>query len=342
MKLALLLGAMATTFAAPALADDEPKPLFAQDAPLTITIDGPIRKISRSAARSTDPYPATLTIDGETIPITLAARGLSRRQPTSCSFPPLRVQLTGKPTETSPFAGQKTLKLVTHCRERGDFERYALREYAAYRLYNRLTSESLRVRLLRVRYLDAGKDVSEHWGFFIEDIDDAAERMGGKELEVPGVSYAALDSADASRVAMFRYMISDLDFDTAQGPEGTDCCHNSKLVGETKESRSALIPVPYDFDFSGFVNAPYALPPESIGVRSVRERHYRGLCRDNETARQAAREFIAARPALEAEIRGITQIEADDRDHLIGFIADFFDDVATPDLVEKKLLKDCR
>jgi hypothetical protein len=41
-------------------------------------------------------------------------------------------------------------------------------------------------------------------------------------------------------------------------------------------------PIPYDFDFSGLVNAPYAGPNPALAHlhSSVRERLYRGFCSD--------------------------------------------------------------
>ena len=36
--------------------------------------------------------------------------------------------------------------------------------------------------------------------------------------------------------------------------------------------------MPYDFDHSGIVNAPYAHPAEELLMRSVQERRYRGYC----------------------------------------------------------------
>ena len=38
--------------------------------------------------------------------------------------------------------------------------------------------------------------------------------------------------------------------------------------------------MPYDFDHAGIVDAPYALPPEELGLESVHERRFRGYCID--------------------------------------------------------------
>ena len=56
--------------------------------------------------------------------------------------------------------------------------------------------------------------------------------------------------------------------------------------------------VPYDFDVSGLVNPPYALPPEGLGLDTVRQRRYRGYCIHNAQALAVAAEFRAKRAGL--------------------------------------------
>ena len=87
----------------------------------------------------------------------------------------------------------------------------------------------------------------------------------------------------AARFAMFNYMIGNLDWSVRAGPQGDSCCHNGRLVG----GGPLLTPVPYDFDFSGLVDAPYATPPEGFKINSVRQRLYRGYCAHDAEARAA-------------------------------------------------------
>src|SRR5512139_3390786 len=110
-----LLALTILTLPSVAAAQASPKPLFASDAPIRITIQGPIGSISRKAAKSVDPEGATLTMvsPAESHPIQLSARGLSRRTGGICTFPPLRVQFLQAPAASSLFVGQKRLKLVT-------------------------------------------------------------------------------------------------------------------------------------------------------------------------------------------------------------------------------------
>ena len=137
------LACLAILVASPAAAQKS-KPLFETSDVIQVTIKGPVPAVVRS--RSRDPVSAVLqTSTGETLPIALSARGLTRRMADTCDFPPLRVDFTRPPPPTSLFAGQRRLKLVTHCRNEGSFQQYVLLEYAAYRLYNVLTPMSFRV-----------------------------------------------------------------------------------------------------------------------------------------------------------------------------------------------------
>jgi hypothetical protein len=331
--------ALGLLIAGPATAAKGDAPLFADDTVLEVTITGPVGDISRKADKSTDPQPATLSANGETLPITLAARGITRRR--NCEFPPMMVDFVDKPADASLFDRQNRLKLVTHCKGAAGFDRYVLREYAAYKIYNALTPKSLKVRLAKIRYIDGGKEVAQRFGFFIEDIDDLAKRMAGKEIEVTSVPSTALDADDAARYTLFQYMIGNLDWDMTKSPAGADCCHNSKLVGATAEAREGLTPVAYDFDYSGLVNAPYATPPDAIPVPSVRTRYYRGLCRHNDAVRAGAGTFLSARPAVESALTAIKELPASDRDNIRKYLAAFYDDLATPKDIDK-LVKGCR
>ena len=71
-------------------------------------------------------------------------------------------------------------------------------------------------------------------------------------------------------------MIGNTDFSTLTGPGGANCCHNNRLF--KGEQDRFLTSIPYDFDSTGLVNAPYAYPNPTIKLFSVRARLYRGFC----------------------------------------------------------------
>lgn len=320
-----------------------PTPLFASDDMIRITITGSLRALSGERGRQSGAQAGSLALAGaapETHAIRLSARGLTRRQRDICQFPPLRVEFAQPPAAGSLFAGQRRLKLVTHCRDSASFQKHVLTEYAAYRLYNRLTPMSYRVRLAAIDYVDEnGRSLGTRPGFFIEDVDDVAARNGAREAGVGDrIAPSRLEPEAGGRLAMFQYMIGNLDWSMIAGPEGDGCCHNSRLIAPA--GGTALVPVPYDFDFSGLVDAPYAVPPDAIRVSSVRVRRYQGFCRHNAEARSFAVDLRGRRGEIEAEIGAVPGLDRRAAASAIAYLGGFFDRIATDQGIEE-VLRSC-
>jgi hypothetical protein len=350
MCLALKMALAAAMFsilswANPVRAAAGPKPLFAGDEVLSLTLTGPFDTISRDIAAK--PVSGVLKVGGaapETLPVTLSVRGTTRRKEEVCTFPPLRVEFTQKPGPSSIFKGQKHLKLVTHCQRMPEFQQYVLLEYNAYRLYRALTPASFNVRLAKINYVRTdGRALTTRLGFFIEDINDVAKRNGQERLRgVKKISVSQLDAAAAARYAVFEYMISNLDWAMTAGQAGEDCCHNARLMsaeGATGTS-TGLIPVPYDFDYAGLVNAPYAVPPDGIHVANVKVRRYRGFCAHNEEAKAFLGEISTRRAELMTILNETPQLEDRTRRNAAGYLGDFFEEAGSPSKVAD-LMKVC-
>ena len=322
------LGPFAVSVASSPLAAQpaqSPTPLFASDAPIQITIKGPISSLTK---RSTGNQPATLTHAGTAYPISLSPRGITRLKKDVCQFPPLRVTFAQRPPAGSLFEGQRRLKLVTHCRSSVDFQQKVLLEYSAYRLYNLLTPISYRARLATIDYVDdGGKLTVSRVGFFIEDIDDVAKRNGMvKPRTADRVPVTQLEPRASGRFAVFNYMIGNLDWSMRAGPAGEGCCHNGRLLAPA-QSAARMVPVPYDFDFSGLVDAPYAEPPDQVGVSSVRERAYRGYCLYGSDAAAVAAEMSRRRGEFVGLFSTIPGMDERTRGRAASYIDGFFKDV---------------
>jgi hypothetical protein len=322
------------------LAAQQPKPLFAASDPIRITIQAPLSGLIRS--RSSTIVQGTLTdAEGNALPVALSVRGITRRSTDTCEFPPLRVEFTSPPPPTSLFAGQKKLKLITHCRNNPAFQQYVLLEYSAYKMYNLLTPHSFDVRLANVDYRDAdGRPIISRVGYFLEDLHDVAGRNAMKETHAPNlVALADLSPPDAARYALFQNMIANHDWSMRAGPAGKACCHNAELMGDL--APGATVVVPYDFDFSGFVDTPYATPPDQLHLGSVRERVYRGYCAHNADALTIARQMRDARPQMMAAITSTPGIDPQRAAKAIAFLDGFFADIANDEAVNSNLLRRC-
>jgi hypothetical protein len=344
--LAALLGALAS----PALAQSR---LFSDEAPLEIVITAPFKELVRTAAKTPNPYPATLSVSEgaqapQSFPLQVQARGVSRRTLGFCQFPPLFLDFDKTVTRETVFRGQGKLKLVTYCRDRDDYEQRILIEAVAYRLYNVLTPQSFRVRMAKVTYKTDAKDagVARH-GFLIEDMEDVAKRNGLKEikLQTHQITPAQLDARAAGRVALFEYMISNVDYDFVAAAPGRDCCHNIRAMAAKDATAGPLggvVPAPYDFDHSGIVDAPYAVPQEVLKLRDVTQRLYRGYCATNGEIPALIEEFRGKRAAIMAVIAGDPRLTEAFRAKAAKFVDGFYEVINDPARVESQIVKRCR
>jgi hypothetical protein len=70
-------------------------------------------------------------------------------------------------------------------------------------------------------------------------------------------------------MAVFQYLIGNTDW-------SIQYLQNIKLI--MRDSNSIAMPVAYDFDHAGLVDAPYAHPAEELLMSSVQQRRFRGYC----------------------------------------------------------------
>jgi hypothetical protein len=267
----------------------DPTSAAAQE-PVRFTLTLPIRDVMRSDDGSE--WPAQLALEGaEPVEVKVRRRGKSRLE--HCQFKPLWLNFQTKDLRGTVFAGQNRVKLVTHCTN-GFFKRgYLATELLSYRLLNNLTDASFRVRAAAITYIDADnqKAQAQH-GFIIEHKKDLAKRLDATDADVEQMNVADYRAANLALLALFQYAIGNTDFSFIRGPADDDCCHNSVVL--RSNSSGDYLNVPYDFDNTGLVNPPYAVPGEGLKIRSVTQRLYRGYCSHN-GATQQARELILER-----------------------------------------------
>ena len=340
----LLLWLIMLGLASPAMAANSgEKPLFASSDPIRITIAGPMSTLAK--VRAEEPRPATVTVAGtsQQLPVTLSTRGITRRATDVCQFPPLKVRFTSPPPMDSIFAGQKSLKLVAYCRSAESFQQYVLLEYATYRMLNVLSPASFRVRLAQIDFVnDDGRPFITRYGFFIEDLDDVAKRNGMREAKLPDlIPITSLSPRHAALYALFQDMIANHDWSMRAGPKGENCCHNAKLIAPAQGVAAGVIPIPYDFDFSGLVNAPYATPPDQLHLSSVRQRQYRGYCMQNGEAYAVAAQMRASKPQMLAALSSTPGLQPATIQRATDYLNTFFDQIQSNDTLLAKVLKSC-
>jgi hypothetical protein len=292
-------------------------PLFAQSDPVSITLVGDFKTINKDHdPKSKQKYPGTLRLaDNTEIPVQYRARGHVRRLARTCDYVPLRLEFDKPAGKTSVFAHQEALKLVVQCAGGGDFEQYLLREYLAYRIYNVITKQSFRARLARVSYVDpAGKALGTRLGMFLEDDSDVARRLEGRIVELQRLMFDDIDSDSLMPAMIFEYMVGNTDVSIY-------ALHNVRIVQRPDKT---LHVIPYDFDLSGLVNAPYAIPARGLMIKSVTDRLYRGPCRNQERVDPYIANFVAKKDEIRALPDAIPGMARQTRDETRHYIDDFY------------------
>jgi hypothetical protein len=318
----------------------EARPLFKSADTLEFTLTAPFNIINKDHnPESTKRYPGVLTVAGadgtlKSIAVELSARGHFRRMARNCSTVPLRIEFTKGEAAGTVFAGQTTLKLGTGCESSKEFEQITLREYLTYPIYHMLTPLSFRARLARGTYVEEGslKKTTPRYAIFIEQENDVARRNGGRIVNLQRISFTDLEPATLTRTMLFEYMIGNTDMSIW-------ALHNVRFV---QNPARTLFVVPYDFDLSGIVHAPYAVPDRRLGLRSVVDRLYRGPCRTTEEFEAAAAPLRDKHKDMLALVDSIKDLDSNSRSEVKDYLESFFRTIDKPASIKKQFVDGCK
>ncbi len=327
----------------------EAAPLFASHEILPITLTADFHTLSREDRSEEDQQerPAVLewaNPDGTTgrQDIQIKTRGNFRLNRRNCDFPPLRLNVVKGEAHGTLFEGQDKIKVVSPCKLGQDYwQQYVLAEYLVYRMYNLLTPLSFRARMAQITYVDSSgeDDTFTRLAVLLEDDSEMAKRNQGVKLDWPAapVNPVLLEVHHAILVEFFQYMIGNTDWSGARG-------HNTELFRFPDGRFSA---VPFDFDFSGIIDARYATPDPSVGTRSVRDRRFWGFCPDQLNRRpEAYQAVIDLLQEKKAEIYELwrTQegLDPDRTEETLEYLDEFFEILSDPDRVQKDMLDECK
>lgn len=322
---------------------EKPDPLFQSNDPLRVYLSGPFTTIIKERSKE-DYLPGVITYpddDGTSVPLDLEIRTRGHNRHQNCDYPPVLLNFKKNQTKGTLFEKQNKLKLVIPCEYSGIYEQIILREYLAYRILNTVTDMSFRVRLLQVSFENTQKNKKPEirYAFLIEHKNRLAERYGMKDLKIERTAVADIQPDRLNLTSVFAFLIGNTDFSPIVGAPDDECCHNYVLF--RKEDTDPIFAIPYDFDQSGFVNAPYAVPAEPFRLRSVRQRLYRGRCVNNEYVASSLQRFSNKRPDIYALIDEQEGLSRKTRRDLVSYVNKFFKLVDKPSDVERYLIDKC-
>jgi len=246
-------------------------------------------------------------------------RGKYRRK--ICDFPPLKLNFSkDELTKRGLHPEFDKLKLVTHCTDnKMEGKDNVLREYLTYQIYNTLSDNSFRTQLVKIEYTDlhnSSKSITRY-GFLIEDKDEMATRLNGEICDCRGLTSDVISDSQYNVMTMFQYMIGNEDWDLA-------AIRNIKAVQSFSGGKENNIIVPYDFDFSGVVDAPYAKPNTKFNHLTVKERHFSGTFNNAQELEITSNHFLSKRKEILQTVRKFKRLSADSRIDIEKYLEEFF------------------
>ncbi len=294
---------------------------FTAPDPVEIKLESDFRRIKNKRQKKVfQPATVTFTLPGfepVTEEIQLAARGEFRR--TTCVMPSLSLDF--KKQKATKLSGLKRLKLVCGCSQSKYDEELLLKEFLVYKMYNMLTDLSFGVRLAKMSYKDlqTKKEYSQY-GFLIEDVDAVAKRNNSREYEKKINNGSMTDRAQMTIVSMFQYMIGNTDWSLPNN-------HNIRYVQLLTDTISFPYVIPYDFDYCGMVNAPYAVPQQEFAIEKVTDRFYRGIPREKEEIAEAIKLFKEKKEFMYALVNGFELLPKKIRAEMTDYLDSFYEDL---------------
>lgn len=329
--------------AQPATTDSSVKSfrLFEDDRMLEISLRFDLSTYLRAKPRK-DYLKANLTImlsptDSISRDIKLKTRGIFRNQ--HCTFAPIELNIKNSEFGYADLDKISKLKLVPQCSSGKEREEYIFREYLAYKLFNTFTDTSFRVRLLKINYIDTQKKrkIITQYGFFIEPVEIIAARTNCIQIKLPTITQLNIIPRIMDRLAIFNYMIGNYDW-SVPGQ------HNVSVLKSLIVDPYGLgIAIPHDFDWSGLVNASYAIPAENVGTQTVRERIFGGVCRKKEVYQKELEPFLQKKDEMYRVINEFPYINQRVKKDMTGYLDEFFNQlIGRRDLILYTLLNSCK
>lgn len=221
--------------------------------------------------------------------VRIRARGNMRKQ--VCYFPPIKVDFKKGDIEKAKLdTAIDKLKVVFQCKEGNANNELLMREKLGYEIY-KVINPNYYILHKQVKFecMQEGKLKYTLNALIIEDEGEIADRVNAKIIETGKVMTGALDKETYMRMVFFQYLIGNTDWSIPNK-------HNVEMIKVPNVAK--VIPIAYDFDYAALVGAPYAVPHESLPIKSIEERYYMGHGVTDADAISTAKFFVEKKEAI--------------------------------------------
>ena len=270
--------------------------------------------------------PLTMTVSGLGEPLTFTGRVRSRGNVRLevCQYPSLKIKLKKAQLRAAGFSSLNDLKFVLQCSNSSTGEGYSIREQLVYDLHALYSEHHHRIVPMSLQPT-AEADLSLR-AFMVEDEEQLAARYEGSILKTQHASSGGLNRAAYVNMCLFNYLVLNTDWYVFN-------LHNVEFV--SKKGVLKLIPIPYDFDYSGFVGASYAVPREELGLASIYDPIWLGKEVTPDELRTTCAHFQSRREAAEALVSNYPELDNRSKKRLLKRLENFYKLLAN----EKRLMR---
>ena len=318
--------------------------LFRSTDPVEVTFTTSLKNLVKERdSLKLNPHPALMTYKDSAgkevnVPVTLKARGHFRRQARNCDFPPISWQAKKNDVNNTLFQGNSKMKITTNCRPgNADYEQYIIGEYAVYRMYQAISPLHFRTRLAHITYKDSAGPKSSpdvvSWAFFIEDDGEMLRQNKLAALKQTGALFDDVEQKQLMTTMLFEYMIGNTDASIAM-------LHNIVIARDSVTQN--LMPVAYDFDWSGVVNPRYAFPDAKLKIKRVTDRLHRGPCKTLAEWKPVFAQFLAKKTAVDSIYASIPQLNPTRAKDSKSFLDDFWKTISDDRRAKYEIVEECQ
>lgn len=315
--------------------------LFEDDKPLNISLRFDLTTYFKTKSKK-DYIKANITFhlsktDSIAQDIRVRTRGVFRNQ--YCYYAPIELNFKKADFGYADLNRISKIKLVPQCNVGSENENYVLREYLIYKLFNVMTDTSFRVRLLTINYIDTEKKRKSirQYGFFIEPVEMLAARTNSVQIISKALNQKSIVPKVMDRIAIFNYMIGNYDWAVPNQ-------HNIKVLKPLVfDPLNLAAAVPYDFDFTGLVNAGYAIPEDKItGTTNIRERIFLGVCRSRELYSKDLEAFLQKKNEFYKVINEFPYLNTKQKKDMTLYLDEFFNQCTGKQRIIDVFLNSCK
>ncbi|HJW31548.1 MAG TPA: hypothetical protein VJ508_20100 [Saprospiraceae bacterium] len=253
-----------------------------------------------------------------------------------CSFPPLKLKIEKDDLARHKLSNLNEMDVVEHCHNSDADDQLLLKEFMAYKLWELVSPNYFKTQLIRLHYVNPdGSEAHEPgYSFVKEDVSEMASRLNGRIIKTKVISRDAVEHTPFLLTCLFEFMIGNTDWYIPTR-------HNLEFLGIP--GCTLLTAIPYDFDYSGLVNAPYAVhdPSLNLGESTTRSRYYQGWCESEDAVANQLQIFLKQKDNILAMPSHIRGLDAKNIKSCTDYLTSFFEIIENPKKLNNQIIRHC-